>query len=305
MATARRAIIGTRMLPSDEEVLALVPGPGSVTWRWAADLRNLLAAGYALVLQVAHPTVGIAVAEHSDYRNDPWDRLLRTLDFTNALVYAEPAVAGAVARELRSRHARIRGTKPDGTGYHALEPAAFAWVWASLYDAIVAAHRHFGDALRGDREEQLWIEWRRLGRLLGVRERDLPATLDGYGEYFDATVHEVLVDNDTVQGVLGSIGRPACPRSLRYLGPAWRLGTLPGAHTLGIATAGLLPGVLRERFGLRWTLAQELELRALGAASRAAAPLVPKRLLRALGPSYLSWRGERHPLAVSAARSRT
>ena len=50
------------------------------------------------------------------------------------------------------------------------EPGAFAWVWASLYDATVTAHRHFGDPLSQAQAGQLWDEWRRLGRLLGVRE---------------------------------------------------------------------------------------------------------------------------------------
>ena len=38
-----------------------------------------MGAGYALVLQVAHPTVAAGVEEHSRYRQDPWGRLVRTL----------------------------------------------------------------------------------------------------------------------------------------------------------------------------------------------------------------------------------
>jgi uncharacterized protein (DUF2236 family) len=281
--------MGTRMLPTDEEVPGLVPAPGSVTWRRAADACTLIAAGYALVLQVAHPTVGIGVAQHSRYREEPWERLARTLDFTTALLYAEPATAAAAARELRASHARIRGTRPDGGRYHALEPAAFAWVWASLYEAIAAAHRHFGSPMSREEEERFWVEWRRLGRLLGVHGRDLPATLDGYCDYFDGMVYDVLEDNGSVQGVLATLGQPACPPSFRRLAPAWRLGVMPGAHALRLATAGLLPHVLRERFGLGWTLQQELELRALGGATRAATLVVPERL-RAFGPSYLRWR---------------
>jgi len=105
----------TRMLPSEHEVPQLVPGPGSVTWRRATDARTFLAAGYALLLQVAHPTVGAGVRDHSDYREDPWGRLLRTLDFTNALIYAEPPLAAAVARGVRARHRRIRGLREDGS----------------------------------------------------------------------------------------------------------------------------------------------------------------------------------------------
>jgi uncharacterized protein (DUF2236 family) len=281
--------MSTDVVPSDEEVLALVPGPGSITWTRAADARTLIAAGYALLLQVAHPTVGAGVAEHSDYREHPWERLFRTLDLTSALIYSKPAVAAAVAREVRARHTAFKGVRPDGSRYHALEPRAYSWVWASLFGSIVAAHERFGIPLRDDQRELFWSEWRQLGRLLGVRERDLPATLPGFDAYWEHMVRDVLEDNDSVRGVIASLSSPPVPSRLRHAAPAWRLGTLPGARALQLATVGLLPAVLRVRFGLRWTLAKECELRAIAAASRSLTPLMP-RPLREFGPSYLHWR---------------
>jgi len=279
-----------RMLPSEEEAARLWPGPGSITWRYAADARTLLAAGYALVLQVAHPIVGAGVAEHSTYTQDPWGRLFRTLDFTNALIYAEPAVAAEVARRVRARHRQIKGVMNDGSRYHALAPDAYGWVWASLFAALTGAHDHFGAHLRRGEREEFWGQWRGLGRLLGIRQRDLPADLDGFERYFEHTLAVVLEDNESVHSVLESLRDPARPPLPPYAHPAWRLGRVPSARTLGLATIGMLEPVLRERFGLRWTLAQELELRALGMASRAAAPLMPGRL-RVFGPAYLHWRG--------------
>jgi uncharacterized protein (DUF2236 family) len=294
--------MGGRMLPRDDEVLALVPGPGSVTWQRAADVRTLIAAGYALVLQVAHPTVGAGVAEHSTYKRDPWGRLFRTLDFTNSLIYAEPLVAAQVARNIRSMHTRIKGVKADGSRYHALEPDAYAWVHTSLFGSIASAHARFGSPLQREQEEQFWIEWRRLGRLLGVRERDLPTTLGGYHDYFEEMVHHVLEDNESVHGVIESLSEFADSPLPRYAEPVWKLGSLPAAHAVGLATVGMLPGVLRDRFGLRWTRGQDVELRALGWALRATTPLMPQSL-RALGPSYLRWRGnEVRRLADGAPR---
>ena len=280
-----------RILPSDEEVLALWPGPGSITWQRAADARTLLAAGYALVLQVAHPTVGAGVAEHSSYREDPWGRLFRTLDFTNALIYCEPAVSAAVARSVRARHRQIKGLKADGSRYHALAPDAYAWVWASLFGSVISAHAHFGRPLRSREREAFWSEWRGLGRLLGIRERDLPADLRQYDSYFERMTTEVLEDNESVHCVIDSLREPADPPLPRYARPAWRLGRLPSSHALELATVGLLPPSLRARFGLDWTFAQQLELRTLGLAARAATPLMPDRL-RVTGPTYLQWRGE-------------
>jgi len=278
-----------RLLPTDEEIPALVPGPGSVTWSRAADARTLLAAGYALVLQVAHPTVGAGVAEHSAYREDPWGRLLRTLDFTTSVIYTDPVSAAAVARGIRLRHRRIKGVRPDGRRYHALDPDAYAWVWASLYAAIVDGHERFGSPLAGAERERMWAEWRRLGRLLGVREETLPAGLDAYEDYFEEIVQDVLEDNGSVRDVIASIGTPAGPPLPPYARPAWKIARLPAARTLRLATIGLLPALLRERLDLRLTLSEELELRALGAASRAATPLLPRQL-RVYGPTYVRLR---------------
>ena len=75
------------VLPPREEWAQLAPGPASVVWRRAGDVRVLLTAGYSLVLQVAHPTVGAGVSAHSAFRDDPWGRLLRTLDAFYAMVY--------------------------------------------------------------------------------------------------------------------------------------------------------------------------------------------------------------------------
>lgn len=289
-----------RILPSEEEARSLWPGPDSITWRFAGDARTLLAAGYALVLQVAHPVIGAGVAEHSSYAQDPWRRLFRTLDFTNALIYAEPPVAAEVARRVRARHRQIKGVMPDGSRYHALAPDAYAWVWASLFLSLTAAHDRFGSRLAGAQRDELWREWRGLGRLLGIRERDLPPGLAGFEDYCDGVLSDVLEDNQTVHAVLESLRHPAEPPLPRYVQPAWRIGRLPSAHTIGLATVGMLSPALRERFGLRWTLPQELELRALCAASRAATPLMPGRL-RVFGPAYLRWRGEEN--AWSGARA--
>jgi uncharacterized protein (DUF2236 family) len=53
--------------------------PDSIFRRFAGDWRLLLVAEQALVLQTAHPMIGAAVTQFSDYRQDPWGRLTRTL----------------------------------------------------------------------------------------------------------------------------------------------------------------------------------------------------------------------------------
>src|ERR671936_1006099 len=159
------------VLPGREELEQLAIAPGSVTWRYASDARSMLGAGAALLLQVSHPTVAAGVREHSDFERDPWGRLWRTLDFVNLFIYAGPEAAARTGRALREMHRSIKGVAPDGRRYHALEPEAYAWVHATLCEAIIGSHRLFGRPIRADEVFRFYAEWRALGRLLGVRER--------------------------------------------------------------------------------------------------------------------------------------
>jgi uncharacterized protein (DUF2236 family) len=275
-------------LPSPEEVDALAVGPGSVVWRYASDARGLITgSGVALLLQVAHPTVAAGVREHSDFERDPWGRLWRTLDFVNLFIYAGPEAAARTGRRLREMHRSIKGIDPDGRRYHALEPEAYAWVHATLCDAIIGSHRLFGRRMRPDEVARFYDEWRALGRLLGVRERDLPADWRGFRAYVDRMVDERLEDNDVVQTVIRTLRSPAPPPYAERLPPAlWRFLRLPAARASELATIALLPALLRSRFGLRLGRREARELRAFARLSRAATPLMPESMLR-MGPGYL------------------
>ena len=278
------------MLPLPEEVPALVPARTSVTWRMASDIRLMGASGYALVLQVAHPTVGAGVAEHSNFAADPWGRLLRTLDYVHGTIYGGPRRAGEIGRRIREMHKSINGVRPDGRPYHALEPVAFAWVHATLASAIVDGHATFGSPMTAAQIEEFWADWLRLGRLIGVRQQDLPAEWAGFRPYFDDVVDTQLQDNPTVHEVLRTLREPARPPVPGLNPGVWRVLRLPAAKQLELFTLGLLPDRLRRRLNLRWTGRDERAFRALAAASRAASPVIVGPL-REFGPAYLRWRG--------------
>src|SRR5262249_11421179 len=139
---------GEGVLPAREEAAELIPPRDGITWRIAGDARLFAGSGYALLLQVSHPSVGAGVTQHSDFKRDPWGRLVRTLDYTSSVVYGGPELAWEVGRRVREMHRRINGVRPDGERYHALEPRPYAWGPATLAEAIVRAHKLFcGPAL--------------------------------------------------------------------------------------------------------------------------------------------------------------
>jgi uncharacterized protein (DUF2236 family) len=295
--------VSAGVFPTETELDGLLTGPDSVAWRCTSDVRLYAAMLYPLLLQVAHPTVGAGVSDYSDFERRPWDRLMSTIDYVSLLVYGgrEAVPAG---RRLREIHKDFRGTRADGERYHALEPTAYAWVHATLIETYVTGHATFGRPMRSEEIERFYSEYRGLGRLIGVRERDLPPTWPGFREYFARMVSEELVRTQAVDTVLGTIRR-APPPPLPIPDIFWRAARLPAGQVLWLGGVGLMPRRLRGHLGIRWTPLDEAQFRALGRVSRGLTPILPRRL-QVTGPAQLRWRREaiaRGPLGPQSARA--
>src|SRR5215472_8467350 len=91
--------------------------PDSVTWRVNQEPALLLGGGRALLMQLAHPGVAAGVAEHSDFRQRPVERLLRTLELTLAITFGTRTEALNAAHQINVVHQRVRGN-----GYSATDP---------------------------------------------------------------------------------------------------------------------------------------------------------------------------------------
>ena len=278
------------ILPPRERAPDLIPSRDGTTWRISGDARIFGASGYALLLQVTHPSVGAGVSEHSNFKEGPWGRLLRTLDYTTSVVYGGPDLAWEVGRRVREMHKRIKGVRPDGERYHALEPAPYAWVHATLAESIVRAHNLFcRPALGAWETDEFWEEWRRMGRLIGVRYEDLPETWPGLLSYFDRMVADELRDTEAAQDVLTSLISPTAPPLPGMRDWVWRVVSWPSTRAGSLATLGMLPPNLRERLGVEWTPSRERRFRRMAAVTRRARPLMPPQA-RSFGPHYLRWR---------------
>ncbi|MBV9309760.1 MAG: DUF2236 domain-containing protein [Solirubrobacterales bacterium] len=275
------------IFPTDEELEGLLVGPESVTWRFASDARLYLGMLYPLLLQVAHPTVAAGVHDFSDFEQRPWERLLRTLDYVTLLAYGGHD-AVAAGRRLRALHKQFRGKRADGRPYSALEPTAYAWVHATVLDSYVAGHERFGTPMTRAQKERFYREYRGLGRLIGVRERDLPGDWGGFRRYFDEMIDGELTRTESVDRVLRSVTK-ATPPPMPLPDLLWRTVRFPAQRALWLGGIGLLPPALRERLGISWSLADELAFRTLGTAMRSTTPLMPQRL-RVMGPRQLEVR---------------
>jgi uncharacterized protein (DUF2236 family) len=285
------------LFPAEHEIPSLLVGPDSITWRYASDSRLYFVMLYALLLQVAHPVVGAGVRDYSDFDQRPWNRLLRTIDYVTVLVYGG-ADAVAMGRRLRGLHKGFKGVREDGKTYYALEPEAYAWVHATLLETYVAGHERFGRPMRPDQKERFYREYRGLGRLIGVRDKDLPATWSGFRTYFDETCANELVRTVSVDRVLAATQGDVPPPLPIMPDLLWRAIRVPASRAMWLGGVGMLSPELRHVFGIDWTPKDERALERIGRVSRALTPVLP-RPLQIVGPAQLRMRRrafERGPL---------
>lgn len=263
--------------------------PSSTTLRIAGDARLMNGAGYALLLQVAHPVVSAGVAQHSNFQEDPYGRLIRTLDYVNVSVFGGDEAAAEMGRRTRAMHTRIKGFLPDGTRYHSLEPGPFAWVHATLVHSILKCTERFGRAPTRAERETVYADWRVVGEHIGVRPRDLPERYDDFVDYVHTMEREALEPTESVRTVLKTLATPKAP-PVPHLGEGtWRVARWPATRAADVLTRGLMGPVVRARLGLGWSSADRARYEVLSAAQRASSPLLP-RAARDFGPTYLRLR---------------
>lgn len=142
-------------------------GPGSVAWRVHADLSTVVGGLRALLYQTLHPLAMAGVAQHSDYRRDPWGRLHRTAEFIAATTYGTSEEAERAVERVELAHSTVKGIAPDGRPYSADDPDLLAFVHATEVDSFLAAYQRYGAGLEpaeADRYvEEMAVVARRLG----------------------------------------------------------------------------------------------------------------------------------------------
>ncbi|WP_158634330.1 oxygenase MpaB family protein [Amycolatopsis sp. WAC 04197] len=181
---------------------AAPPGPGSLSWDLVGRWTILAMTLRLIVVQTAHPVVGAGVGGYSDFRSEGVSRFVHTVKSLQRLVYSPLVQSREEARRLRAVHRAIRGTDDRGRQYRGLDPNAYAWVHATLFEAVVTLSELCGEPLTDDEQERFYAEWRALGGLLGLRKRDLPETVAGFRKYFQETVETRLEVNDVVRDLL-------------------------------------------------------------------------------------------------------
>jgi uncharacterized protein (DUF2236 family) len=246
-------------------------GPGSVTWKVNREGVLLFGGGRALLLQVAHPSVAAAVAEHSRYDVDPWGRLLRTLRVVTLITFGDGATSERAARDLRRVHAAIAGTRADGTVYRAAQPDLLLWVWATLVQSSLLVYTRYVGDLTPAEIESFYSEQQRFAMACGVPDGRWPEGYEAFAAYFDGTVGDGLAVGAQARRIADAVLRPRVPAPLA-------LPMRPSFELLRLTTIGLLPPSLREDYGLAWGPVRERGFRLATAGARRAVGTLPPKL---------------------------
>lgn len=262
-------------------------GPDSAAWRLQREAFLLLGAGpRALLLQLAHPAVAAGVADHSDFRADPWRRLDGTLRSYLRIVFGTSAAARAEIRRLHRLHSTV-----TGPGYAARDPSLSLWVHATLIDSTLAVNAAWDGPLARDLAERFYAESLPLGRAFGIPDAMLPPDLAAFERYMAEQIGPggPVVVGSTARELADAVLHPPLPGTLG------RVPLDPRLHAWTLWPAvGLLPPTIRAGYGLRWGVPEQAVAAWLVAGWRAWAARLPR-----------TWRWIPHALAAERRLART
>jgi uncharacterized protein (DUF2236 family) len=229
-----------------------------------ADASMFIGGMRALLFQSLHPLAMAGVAQHSDYRADPWGRLQRTADFLAATTFGPASQAQRAVDIVHRVHKRVVGTASDGRPYAANDPHLLHWVHIAELDSFLAAHDRYGaQPLVGAERDQFVAESAVVARALGVEHP--PTTEDELRQHLRTFRPELRGTREARDAARYLIVQPPLPLAGRApyglicasavaLMPAWtrlplRLPWLPVSEATVLRPAGEL--VTRT---LRWAL---------------------------------------------------
>jgi uncharacterized protein (DUF2236 family) len=267
-------------------------GPGSEAWRLNREAMLLLGAGpRALLLQVAHPLVAAGVAQHSDFRSDPWARLSGTLRSYLRIVYGTADAARGEIRRLNELHRGIRGDvvepvarRRHGRRYSALDPELALWVHATLVDSTIVAYDAWLEPLSRSDRARYYEETLPVGRAFGIPASLLPTDLEAFEAYLDGMLAPggPIEVGDVARELADAILHPPLGPAVAAAGwPFTRIATLADAIPsrayawLFWPSIGLLPARVRDGYGLPWGIRERLISGWLVATWQAWRPMLP------------------------------
>jgi uncharacterized protein (DUF2236 family) len=248
-------------------------GPHSVTWRVHADPSMALSGLRALLLQALHPLAMAGVAQHSDFRADPWGRLFRTADFVGVTTFGTTTQARRAAAKVRGIHRRLGGVDPEtGQVYRVDEPDLLRWVHCVEAESFLTTAVRCGLRLSAQEQDRYYAEQTRNAELVGLDPATVPASVDQMAGYF-RDVRPALRATAAAREAARFVLWPPMPALVRLGTPA-----RPAWVALTGAAFAMLPRWARRMYRLPGLPTTDVAATAAGLAFRSGLLVVPEAL---------------------------
>ena len=182
--------------------------------------------------------------------------------------------------KLYDLHRSIKGVDKNGNKYFALNPEAYSWVHITGYDATIRMHELMGKSPSTEERTAMFKEWRRLGRLMGIRDQDLPANESEYWEYFHGMIKDKLEMTDVAKDLLAPNHYLEIPKPPVDWLPevAWAMLRAVMGRFMRFNLRATLPHQFREKFDIPWSRNDERLFKAWCRIYRLLHALTPKKM---------------------------
>jgi uncharacterized protein (DUF2236 family) len=270
--------------PRLREIAFRPAGPGegyfeddSLIRRVNRELVVAFSGARALLMQASHPVMFEGFFIKTEAKDAAHARLARTATIMNTIYFGRRDDADRMTDRVRDVHTRINGVLeepagkyPAGTPYAADDPQFLLWTLAALVDSADKLYRLYVDELTRDERDALWGDYRLVGKLFGLQEDEMPATIEGFDAYMTEMVEgdQLFVTESARDESLAIVLHPPAPFYMRGL-----------VEAVNFIIIGSLPEKIRRGYGLSWDPLRET-MRIGGAAytKRVLLPLLPQMI---------------------------
>ncbi|MCW2725063.1 MAG: hypothetical protein JWN35_1984 [Frankiales bacterium] len=248
-------------------------GPDSVTWRVHADPSMALAGLRALLLQAVHPLAMAGVAQHSDFRDDPWGRLLRTAAYVGVTTYGTRAEAERAGARVRGIHERLAGLEPEsGTTYRVADPELLRWVHCVEVESFLTTAVRCGLRVSRADRDRYYAEQTGGSALVGLDPAQVPGSVAEMAAYFARMRPQLRVTAEARRTAMFVLWPPM--PTLVVLGTPARAAWI----SLAGAAFAMMPRWARRLYRLPGLPTTDAAATAAGLAFRSGLLVVPERL---------------------------
>jgi uncharacterized protein (DUF2236 family) len=237
-----------------------------------ADLLNpaaVLLPAANVIMQLSLPGVGYGVLESpldsGNVYKHPFKRARTTGTYLAVATIGTESDREIIRAAVDTAHRRVRSTSSSPVSYNAFDSALQLWVAACLYRYFVDQHEFLYGPLDEATADAVYLDAKRLGTTLQVREGMWPPDRVAFDDYWKRSLEDLRIDPPVREHLHGVATMAFLPRPLHALAGSFNL----------FATTGFLAPEFRSMMRLEWSEARQRRFEWLLAALRLADRLIP------------------------------